>query len=690
MRKIALCTFLFSAALCAQTAETAYFRAVLSSANEIPANNTNASGVADIVAHVVRDSSGLITSGSVQFLVRINIPAADDKTSYNAIGLHIHNGGPTISGPVVIGTALSAANPQVVKAGGDVVNLPVQIAAEGNALTHLRRLFSDPSEYYVNIHTTEFGGGIARGQMQRAIGTVLMGVMSSENEVPPQAVEASGFATVVAIATLNPNGSLASGETYLQATYSIPDGGTFSGFHIHPGLAGALGPASLQATLPTGAAAIPVAASGVMGPYYTELNLGNATQVDTFTRLFTNPSATYINLHTAPLHGGGVIRAQLRNTDNMTFPVLMDWTNEVAQTINLKSQAPALISVRTLRNEDGSIAAGSVFFDVNYRFPSPTTITGLHIHDGPAGVNAPVSIPIIPSVDTAFPTPTGFGNYYNWTPGVLNLAILEDISKNPENHYVNIHTAADPGGSARAQLAAPVTSAGQVAAIIAANLDRTATTVAPGGLLSIFGVRLVKVATDLSGWAGRTLPVSLNGTKVTIGGKDAPLLYVSPNQINAQVPVDLAPGPHPVVVHNGVGPSAAFTLTVAAVAPAVFTNPANVQEAAVLKNSNFSVVSASNPAAVGDVILVYATGLGQTTPAITTGGIVPATTIANTSTVTATIGGQPANVIYSIASPGYAGMYQVAITVPAGVSGSVPVVLTQNGVRSAAPNLQVR
>src|SRR5439155_23840314 len=134
-------------------------------------------------------------------------------------------------------------------------------------------------------------------------------------------------------------------------TYKVADGGTISGFHIHPGTAGNSGPASLQAAIPTGAAAIPVDANGgVIGPYYSELNLTNAIQMQTFTNLFLNPSGDYINMPTAPAHTGGVIRAQLRRTDNMVFPVLMDSANEVG-TVNFKGTAPALISVHTLRNE---------------------------------------------------------------------------------------------------------------------------------------------------------------------------------------------------------------------------------------------------------------------------------------------------------------------------------------------------
>ena len=102
---------------------------------------------------------------------------------------------------------------------------------------------------------------------------------------------------------------------------------------------------------------------------------------------------------------------------------------------------------------------------------------------------------------TTFSSDTGFGNYFNWALPVRNLAAVEDLVKNPENHYLNLHTFTDPGGAARAQAGTRISTVAVVAAAIAANLDKNATSVAPGGLLSIFGVNLVKVATDLSGWA---------------------------------------------------------------------------------------------------------------------------------------------------------------------------------------------
>jgi uncharacterized protein (TIGR03437 family) len=225
-----------------------------------------------------------------------------------------------------------------------------------------------------------------------------------------------------------------------------------------------------------------------------------------------------------------------------------------------------------------------------------------------------------------------------------------------------------------------------VTAAIAANLDKNATTVAPGGLLTIFGTNMVKTATDLSGWAGRILPFSLNGTSVTIGGKRAPILYVSGGQMNVQVPVDAGTGPQAVVVTSVVGASASFNVNVAAVAPAIFFGPVP----AVLKNSDFSLVSATNPARAGDIVVVYATGLGATTPAIATGALAPSGTLANTATVTATVNGQDAPVIGSVASPGYAGLYQVAIRIPAGITGNVPIVIQQGSTKSNSVSIAVQ
>jgi len=93
----------------------------------------------------------------------------------------------------------------------------------------------------------------------------------------------------------------------------------------------------------------------------------------------------------------------------------------------------------------------------------------------------------------------------------------------------------------------------------------------------------------------------------------------------------------------------------------------------------------------GEVLIIWATGLGQTTPALLTGALVSFPPQSDTATVTATIGGQDAKVIYSIASPGFAGLYQIAVTMPSGVAaGTAPVVLKMGSATSATVNIAVQ
>jgi uncharacterized protein (TIGR03437 family) len=87
----------------------------------------------------------------------------------------------------------------------------------------------------------------------------------------------------------------------------------------------------------------------------------------------------------------------------------------------------------------------------------------------------------------------------------------------------------------------------------------------------------------------------------------------------------------------------------------------------------------------GDVIEVYGTGFGTVTPTIASGAAASGTNLSRTTrVVTATVGGVSANVIFSGLAPGVAGLYQINVTIPAGVprGNAVPVVLTVGGVQS--------
>jgi uncharacterized protein (TIGR03437 family) len=680
MRHASVLLFWVSFSAFAQTAETTIFRAVLLPASEVPAvNNLNARGMADVMVGVTRDASGQIASGTVDVLARVTFPAAA-----TGVGLGVWNGNTGQNGPLMFNTPLSAQTPYAIQPNGDSIHLAAQVTADNPAaVTALRNLLANPSQFYVNVLTSANPNGAMRGQLQRAQKIVLMALLSSDNVVPPVYPPGYGAALVVAIGTRDASGNWTSGEIYCSTTFSTQDPTTFTAFQIHGAPTGANGTAVFSAPLPTGLLP-PPSGNGSLGPYYIEIGATTPAQTAAFTNLFTNPGALYIDLHTTGSPNGS-LRGQLHATDTMPFPMLLASANE-SQTTSVKASAPATLTLSSLRREDGSIAAGAFLADMDYRFPSAMQSFGLYLHPGAVGQVGPPAIQAAPD----FHSDSGFGNFFGWSlpfADPVSLSTLNDLVVNPSLYYADLHTMADPGGGARAQLALPPAANSSVTAVVSADLDPNAVTLAPGGLITIYGSNLAQVATDLSGWSGQTLPFALNGARVLIGGHPAPLLYVSPVQINAQVPVELAQSGAQVLVSGPAGGIASMSASAAPNAPAIFYYPS----AAILKNADFSLVSAANPAKPGDVILVYATGLGRTDPPLATGQApTGADVIANTAAVAATIGGKAATVIYSIASPSFPGLYQVAVTVPAGLSGPSPLVIQQGAVSSNTVTLALK
>jgi uncharacterized protein (TIGR03437 family) len=92
--------------------------------------------------------------------------------------------------------------------------------------------------------------------------------------------------------------------------------------------------------------------------------------------------------------------------------------------------------------------------------------------------------------------------------------------------------------------------------------------------------------------------------------------------------------------------------------------------------------------------VVYATGLGATNPSVATGTVSPGGQGLAVAVVqpTATVGGLPAVVHFAGLTPGFVGLYQVNVQIPAGVTvgSDVPVVITQNGIASNSVKIAVR
>ena len=212
--------------------------------------------------------------------------------------------------------------------------------------------------------------------------------------------------------------------------------------------------------------------------------------------------------------------------------------------------------------------------------------------------------------------------------------------------------------------------------------------IAPGSIISIFGVNLASATASAA-----SVPVStaLADARVTVAGLAVPLLYVSPGQINAQLPFETPPGNQPLVVSAGGVQAAAITTQVAATAPGIFLYNGNY---AVAQHANFEIVGPSAPAAGGETIVVYATGQGGAlTVPVATGAAAPSAPTAQLSpaiSVRATIGSIDAPVAYAGLTAGLVGVLQVNLQVPSGMSaGDYPLVLTISGVTSNSAMLSV-
>ena len=195
-----------------------------------------------------------------------------------------------------------------------------------------------------------------------------------------------------------------------------------------------------------------------------------------------------------------------------------------------------------------------------------------------------------------------------------------------------------------------------------------------GGIISLFGASF---ATE-NNFAGFPLPRELAGVSVRVGNQDAPLFFVGPGQINAQLPFEVSTGDSvPVAITVDGLLTAPQNYLIAAGQPGIFISGEN----AAILDASFQLVTAQNPARPGDTIQIFCTGLGAVDVAVETGAPGPSFSTVLLP-VTVTIGGIDAAVAFQGLAPGFVGLYQVNAVVPSGVplDAAPSLVLTQNGI----------
>jgi uncharacterized protein (TIGR03437 family) len=146
--------------------------------------------------------------------------------------------------------------------------------------------------------------------------------------------------------------------------------------------------------------------------------------------------------------------------------------------------------------------------------------------------------------------------------------------------------------------------------------------VAPGSVISIFGSNL---ASAVATGPASPLPQTLSGTVVQAANRLLPLFFVSPGQINAELPADLTLGPQTLTVSAQGQPDVHASFTVVRDAPGLFQQAVNGQSFAVAVHEDGSAVTLGSPAGHGELLTVYGTGFGPTDPMRPTGFAVPQT-----------------------------------------------------------------
>ena len=215
-------------------------------------------------------------------------------------------------------------------------------------------------------------------------------------------------------------------------------------------------------------------------------------------------------------------------------------------------------------------------------------------------------------------------------------------------------------------------------------------TVVPGSIISIFGTNL---SSTIEAAQTVPLPKQLAGTRVEINGIEAPLFYVSPLQINVQAPVELNGPMASLVIRNAVGISDAITLPVGTLQPGIFSmDSSGIGQGAITNAANQRLVDAASPARAGDFIQIFANGLGAVQPRIASGQAAPLQPLSRTENPVEVLmnGVRSTLVDFAGLAPGLVGVHQVNAQVPAGVTGSVQVVIRENGVSSNSVTIEVR
>jgi uncharacterized protein (TIGR03437 family) len=289
----------------------------------------------------------------------------------------------------------------------------------------------------------------------------------------------------------------------------------------------------------------------------------------------------------------------------------------------------------------------------------------------------------------------------NVPPSCFITALFQPQTLGLRNATLNINTSAS-GGPLSVALSG--TGLPQAPGVNAGGILNGAgfTAALSGGVISsLFGFNLGAGNASAS---GLPLPIVLGQTSVQVNGANVPLIFVSPQQINFQLPWELLTQSSAALTVTVAGaPSSPQQLSLTAFSPAVFTVTQNGsgQGAILIANAGDLLAApsgsvtgrASRPAQKGEFVTIYCVGLGDVSNRPATGAASPGSPLATAMTnPTVTIGGVPATVSFAGLAPGFVGLYQINVQVPdtAASGDNVPVVVSVGGATSNQVTMAVQ
>ena len=295
---------------------------------------------------------------------------------------------------------------------------------------------------------------------------------------------------------------------------------------------------------------------------------------------------------------------------------------------------------------------------------------------------------------------TGSATYeFDWTPPATDVGAVDiyvagnaangDLTTNGDRIYTTKYTL-QPGAAGTTPSILPngAISAGAYGAF---------TSIAPGTWMEVYGANLSQNTREWSGsdFNGINAPTSLDGVKVTVGGQPAYVSYISPGQVNAQIPFNVSPGTAQLTVTNNTGTSAAYSITVNSLQPGLLAPVSFVaggksyilaqttDQKLVMPTGAIPGLS-TRPAKPGETLVLYGIGFG---PAATSANVsIPSGQLVQeanhlTNSMTMAFNDVPATLSYAGLSPNYVGLYQFNVVVPVVADNdAVAVTFKLNGV----------